>query len=90
VASLRAAPESPRRCSSSSAREQGLSAASITRLTAQWQDEAKAFQMRDLSGTDYVYLWVDGIHFKVRLEQEKLCLLVMIGVRAGGRTGRAY
>jgi putative transposase len=46
--------------------------------------------MRDLSGTDYVYLWVDGIHFKVRLEQEKLCLLVMIGVRAGGRTGRAY
>ena len=33
----------------------GLSAASITRLTAQWQDEAKAFQIRDLSGTDYVY-----------------------------------
>ena len=51
----------------------------------QWQDEAKAFQDRDLSGTDYVYLWVDGIHLKVRLEQEKLCLLVMIGVRADGR-----
>jgi putative transposase len=63
----------------------GLSAASITRLTAQWQDEAKAFQKRDLSGTDYVYLWVDGIHLKVRLEQQKLCLLVMIGVRADGR-----
>ena len=63
----------------------GLSAASITRLTAQWQDEAKAFGQRDLSGTDYVYLWVDGIHLKVRLEQEKLCLLVMIGVRADGR-----
>ena len=57
----------------------GLSAASITRLTAQWQDEAKAFQARDLSGTDYVYLWVDGIHLKVRLQQEKLCLLVMMG-----------
>ena len=40
---------------------------------------------RDLSGTDYVYLWVDGIHLKVRLEQEKLCLLVMIGVRSDGR-----
>ena len=40
---------------------------------------------RDLSGTDYVYLWVDGIHLKVRLEQTKLCLLVMIGVRADGR-----
>ncbi len=62
----------------------GLSATTITRLTAQWQDEAKAFGCRDLSGTDYVYLWVDGIHLKVRLEQEKLCLLVMIGVRADG------
>ncbi|TXH15311.1 MAG: IS256 family transposase [Mycobacterium sp.] len=63
----------------------GLSATTITRLTTQWQDEAKAFEARDLSGTDYVYLWVDGIHLKVRLEQEKLCLLVMIGVRADGR-----
>ena len=63
----------------------GLSATTITRLTAQWQDEAKAFGAHDLSCTDYVYLWVDGIHFKVRLEQEKLCLLVMIGVRADGR-----
>jgi len=63
----------------------GLSASAITRLTAQWQDEAKAFGARDLSDTDYVYLWVDGIHLKVRLEQEKLCLLVMIGVRTDGR-----
>ena len=63
----------------------GLSAASITRLTAQWQDEARTFATRDLSGTDYVYLWVDGIHLKVRLKQEKLCLLVMIGVRTDGR-----
>ena len=63
----------------------GLSATTITRLTAQWQDEAKAFAERDLSGTDYVYLWVDGIHLKIRLEQEKLCLLVMIGVRSDGR-----
>ena len=63
----------------------GLSATTITRLTAQWQDEAKTFQDRELSSTDYVYLWVDGIHLKVRLEQEKLCLLVMIGVRSDGR-----
>jgi putative transposase len=63
----------------------GLSASAITRLTGQWQDEARAFAARDLSGVDYVYLWVDGIHLKVRLEQEKLCLLVMIGVRADGR-----
>ncbi|QDC17419.1 IS256 family transposase [Rhodococcus ruber] len=63
----------------------GLSASSITRLTTQWQDEAAAFGKRDLSQVDYVYLWVDGIHLKVRLEQEKLCLLVMLGVRADGR-----
>ncbi|MFN8089484.1 MAG: IS256 family transposase [Mycobacterium sp.] len=63
----------------------GLSASTITRLTTQWQDEARTFAARDLSGTDYVYLWVDGIHLKVRLDQEKLCLLVMLGVRADGR-----
>jgi len=63
----------------------GLSATTIARLTAQWQDEARTFAARDLSGSDYVYLWVDGIHLKVRLDQEKLCLLVMLGVRADGR-----
>ncbi len=62
----------------------GLSAASITRLTAQWQDEAVAFNKRSLAETDYVYVWVDGIHLKVRLEQDKVCLLVIIGVRADG------
>lgn len=63
----------------------GLSASTITCLSAQWQDEAAAFGRRGLSDTDYVYLWVDGIHLKVRLDQEKLCLLVMLGVRADGR-----
>jgi putative transposase len=63
----------------------GLSASTVTRLTTQWQEEAKAFAVRDLSQVDFVYLWVDGIHLKVRLEQEKLCLLVMIGVRADGK-----
>jgi transposase-like protein len=62
----------------------GLSAATITRLTTQWQGEATAFNSRSLKDTDYVYLWVDGIHLKVRLEQDKVCLLVMIGVRADG------
>ena len=62
----------------------GLSAATITRLTAQWQDDAEAFAERSLKNTDYVYVWVDGIHLKVRLEQDKVCLLVMIGVRADG------
>ena len=39
----------------------GLSAATITRLTVQWQDEARAFGQRDLSTVDYVYVWADGI-----------------------------
>ncbi|MGH8894566.1 MAG: IS256 family transposase [Actinomycetes bacterium] len=62
----------------------GLSAATVTRLTAQWQDDAEAFNKRSLQDTDYVYCWVDGIHLKVRLEQDKVCLLVIIGVRADG------
>jgi transposase-like protein len=62
----------------------GLSAAVITRLTTQWQDEAKAFGNRDLSTVDYVYLWADGVHLNVRLDSEKLCLLVMVGVRVDG------
>ncbi|HZB29365.1 MAG TPA: IS256 family transposase [Streptosporangiaceae bacterium] len=62
----------------------GLSAATIGRLTTQWQDDAKAFGSRSLAGVDYVYCWVAGIHLKVRLEQDKVCLLVMIGVRADG------
>ena len=63
----------------------GLSAATITRLTTQWQQEAAAFGARSLAGTDYIYVWVDGIHLKVRLAQDKVCLLVIIGVRADGR-----
>jgi putative transposase len=50
----------------------------------QWQDEAAAFNTRSLADVDFVYLWVDGIHLKVRLEQDKVCLLVMIGVQADG------
>jgi transposase-like protein len=63
----------------------GLSASTVTRLTAQWQDDAQAFNKRPLKGSDYVYRWVDGIHLKVRLEQDKVCLLVMIGVRVDGK-----
>ena len=63
----------------------GLSAPVITRLTETWKAEAAAFAARDLSGADYVYLWVDGIHLGIRLGEGKLCLLVMIGVRADGR-----
>ena len=63
----------------------GLSSSTVTRLTQTWAAEAAAFAARDLSGVDYVYLWVDGIHLGIRLGEGKLCLLVMIGVRADGR-----
>jgi transposase-like protein len=63
----------------------GLSAPVISKLTETWKTEQRTFSARDLSGVDYVYLWVDGIHVNIRLEEHKLCLLVMIGVRADGR-----
>jgi transposase-like protein len=63
----------------------GLSAPVISKLTETWKAEQRTFSARDLAGVDYVYLWVDGIHVNIRLDEHKLCLLVMIGVRADGR-----
>jgi putative transposase len=62
----------------------GLSASVVTRLTKQWQDEHRAWCGRDLSGVDYVYVWADGVHFNVRLGEDRLCCLVIVGVRADG------
>lgn len=62
----------------------GLSPTTITRLTASWEAEYHAWRRRDLHDADYVYVWVDGVHFRVRLEADRLCTLVMIGVRADG------
>jgi putative transposase len=62
----------------------GLSTSVITRLTRQWQEERTTFARRDLSAVDYVYVWADGIHFNVRLEEERLCALIIVGVRADG------
>jgi putative transposase len=62
----------------------GLSASVVTRLAAQWQAERQAFVARDLADRDYVYCWADGIHFNLRLEDGRLCCLVIIGVRADG------
>jgi putative transposase len=62
----------------------GLSAPVITRLVAAWQPDYQAFCQRDLSERDYVYVWCDGVHFRVRLEQARLCCLVIVGVRADG------
>jgi putative transposase len=63
----------------------GLSPTTITRLTAGWEKEYSDFRQRDLSGREYVYVWVDGVHFNIRLEDDRLCTLVMIGVRPDGQ-----
>jgi transposase-like protein len=62
----------------------GLSPTNIARLTAVWEEEYHAFRRRSLADRDYVYVWVDGVHFTIRLEDERLCTLVMIGVRPDG------
>jgi transposase-like protein len=62
----------------------GLSATNIARLTNEWEGEYRAFQKRSLTDREYVYVWVDGVHFNVRLEDDRLCTLVMIGVRPDG------
>jgi putative transposase len=62
----------------------GLSASVITRLTTQWQAEQRAFAERDLRDRDFVYVWADGVHFNVRLEEDRLCCLVLVGVRVDG------
>lgn len=62
----------------------GLSPANIARLTTCWEGEYRRFRQRNLRDRDYVYIWVDGIHVNIRLEEDRLCLLVVIGVRPDG------
>lgn len=63
----------------------GLSAKSITRLTEKWREERESFMGRDLSGRNYVHMWVDGIHTKARLgSDDRLCCLVVVGARVDG------
>jgi putative transposase len=64
--------------------EAGLSASTVQRLTESWQSEHESWCGRDLSGVDYVYWWADGVHFNVRLEEDRLCCLVVVGVRPDG------
>jgi putative transposase len=63
----------------------GLSAATISRLKEVWKGEYEQWTRRDLSGKNFVYLWVDGVHFNVRLEDASQCILVIIGATADGK-----
>jgi len=63
----------------------GLSAATISRLKEAWTDEHNRWKRRDLSTRRYVYVWADGIYLQARLEDEKQCILVLIGATSEGR-----
>ena len=64
---------------------QGLSPATITRLKAVWAEEYQAWSQRSLAGKHYVYVWADGVYFDVRLEDDRQCILVLMGATADGR-----
>ena len=63
----------------------GLSPTAIARLVKVWEAEYAAFRARDLSDRDCVYVWADGVHFNVRLEEDRLCTPVLIGARPDGQ-----
>ena len=62
----------------------GLSATNIVRLKAGWEADYKAWSQRDLSQKRYVYWWADGVYFNVRLDEERTCVLVLIGATEDG------
>ena len=62
-----------------------LSATTITRLKAVWEADHEAWSKRSLAGKRYVYVWADGVHFNIRLEGGRQCILVLMGATAEGK-----
>ena len=58
----------------------GFSATTVTRLLKTWQDDYQAWRKRSLKGKEYVYIWADGVYFNIRLEEDRLACLVLVGV----------
>ncbi len=63
----------------------GLSATTVTRLKAVWEGEFQEWSKRSLEGKQYVYLWADGVHFNIRLEEDRQCILVLMGATSEGK-----
>jgi transposase-like protein len=63
----------------------GLSASTVTRLKGVWETDFKAWNQRSLEGKPYVYIWADGVHFNIRLEEDRQCILVLMGATADGQ-----
>jgi putative transposase len=66
------------------AKASGLSATNIVRLKATWEQDYQTWRQRDLSQKRYVYWWADGIYFNVRLDDDRTCVLVLIGATEDG------
>jgi putative transposase len=62
----------------------GLSATTITRLKSVWEEEFQEWNKRSLEGKKYVYVWADGVHFNIRLEEDRQCILVLMGATEDG------
>jgi transposase-like protein len=63
----------------------GLSASTVVRLKQVWETDFKEWNRRDLTDSRYVYIWVDGIHFNIRLQEHRQCILVVMGATADGK-----
>lgn len=63
----------------------GLSSSTVVRLKQIWEVDFQKWNQRDLSDKHYVYIWADGIHFNIRLEEQRQCILVVMGATADGR-----
>jgi putative transposase len=63
----------------------GLSASTVTRLKQTWEGEFQEWNQRSLEGKQYVYFWADGVHFNIRLEEDRQCILVLMGTTADGK-----
>jgi putative transposase len=66
-------------------KEVSLSANTVVRLKEEWEKEYEDWSRRDLSDKNYVYWWVDGVYFNVRLEDERSCILVIMGATQDGK-----
>ena len=63
----------------------GLSATTVTRLKTVWEEEFQEWNKRSLEGKQYVYVWADGVHFNIRLEEDRQCILVLMGATVDGK-----
>ena len=63
----------------------GVSPSTISRLKSDWEEQCQSWRRRSLAKKRYVYLWVDGIYCGIRGEDERMCVLVVLGVDENGR-----